>query len=102
MKINEFIPNQTIEMLNKATSKTNADQKEDSKQFTSILKEELNNVNDKQVENQQMVQQYINGGDVDMHDLMISSQEAKLSLQLAVEVRNKLVDAYNELNRMQL
>lgn len=102
MKINEFIPSQTINMLNKATSKTDVDKNENPKQFTNILKEELNNVNDKQVQNQQMLQKYINGGDVDMHDLMISSQEAKLSLQLAVEVRNKLVDAYNELNRMQL
>lgn len=102
MKINEFIPNETINMLNKATLKTDVDQNENSKQFTNVLKEELNNLNNKQVENQQMLQKYINGGDVDMHDLMISSQEAKLSLQFAVEIRNKLVDAYNELNRMQL
>jgi flagellar hook-basal body complex protein FliE len=38
------------------------------------------------------------GGDV--HDAMIAMQRADLSLQMTVQVRNKLMNAYNEIMRM--
>ena len=37
---------------------------------------------------------------VDVHDAMIALQRAELSLQLAVQVRNKLVQAYQDIMRM--
>jgi flagellar hook-basal body complex protein FliE len=37
-----------------------------------------------------------------MHDVMLSAQEAQLSMQLMIEVRNKIYEAYQELNRVQL
>jgi flagellar hook-basal body complex protein FliE len=36
----------------------------------------------------------------DVHDAMIALQRAELSLQLAVQIRNKLVQAYNDIMRM--
>lgn len=36
------------------------------------------------------------------HDVMISMEEARMNLMLAVEVRNRVVEAYQELIRMQL
>ena len=42
------------------------------------------------------------GEDIAVHDLMLSLEQARLSLQFAVEVRNKLVEAYQEMLRMQL
>jgi len=38
--------------------------------------------------------------DTDVHDAMIALQRAELSLQLAVQIRNKLVQAYNDIMRM--
>jgi flagellar hook-basal body complex protein FliE len=43
----------------------------------------------------------IAGGQVDSHDVMIAAQEASLAFELMLEVRNKLVEAYQELMRMQ-
>lgn len=49
-----------------------------------------------------IIQIYIQGDNTDIHNVMLSTEEAKMSLELAVQVRNKIVDAYQELNRMQL
>ena len=38
----------------------------------------------------------------DVHDYMIASTEAQLATQLTVAVRNKAVDAFNEIMRMQV
>lgn len=45
---------------------------------------------------------YAVGGDVAPHELMIAMEQAKLSLQFAVEVRNRVVEAYQELARLQV
>lgn len=42
------------------------------------------------------------GGDVDLHDVMISAEKASVALQLTLQVRNKLVEAYQEVMRMQV
>ncbi|KYH35081.1 flagellar hook-basal body complex protein FliE [Clostridium tepidiprofundi DSM 19306] len=70
--------------------------------FLSVFKEKLDDVNEKQIHAEKTTQEFIEGGNVDIHQVMISTQEAKLSLELAVEIRNKLVDAYKEISRMQI
>jgi flagellar hook-basal body complex protein FliE len=42
------------------------------------------------------------GGNVPLHKAMIAVEEASVSFQLMVEVRNKLLDSYQELMRMQV
>lgn len=42
------------------------------------------------------------GGPVDLHDVMIAMEKADISLQMLVQVRNKTVDAYQEIMRMQI
>ena len=42
------------------------------------------------------------GKDVQVHDVMISMEEARMGLMFMVEVRNRAVEAYQELMRMQL
>lgn len=48
------------------------------------------------------LQAYATGAPISTHELMISMEQAKISMQVAVEVRNRLVDAYQELFRMQV
>jgi flagellar hook-basal body complex protein FliE len=44
----------------------------------------------------------LSGQNVSLHQAMISMQEANVSFQLMVEVRNKLLESYQELMRMQI
>jgi flagellar hook-basal body complex protein FliE len=81
-------------------NKNDNSDKKDS--FISVFKEKLHNVNEKQIEAEKATEKFIKGESVDIHQVMISTQEAKLSLELAVEIRNKVVNAYKEINRMQI
>lgn len=42
------------------------------------------------------------GEDIPIHDVMISMERARLDLMLVAEVRNRVIEAYQELTRMQL
>lgn len=70
--------------------------------FDDVISQAINKVNSTQLESNNMIESLIKGEDVSMHDVMLSMQEAQISTQLMLEVRNKLFDAYKELNAVQL
>lgn len=69
--------------------------------FSQVLKGELDKVNDKQIQSENVVQGYISG-EKDIHEVMVATEEAKLSLELALQIRNKLINVYEEFNKMQV
>jgi len=75
---------------------------EAQKQFSAFLKEALNTVNEEQVQADRLTEKLVRGENVDLHQVMIASQKASISLQLALEIRNKAVEAYQEMMRMQI
>ncbi|MBU3159043.1 flagellar hook-basal body complex protein FliE [Clostridium frigoris] len=91
-------------VLNDAkTSAANTDNSSTSGiSFLDTLKEKLDVVNDKQIESDDITQSFIKGDETDIQKVMLSTAEAKLSLETAVQIRNKLVDAYDAFNRMQI
>ena len=70
--------------------------------FDDVISQAINKVNSTQVESNNMIESLIKGEDVSVHDVMLSMQESQISTQLMLEVRNKLFDAYKELNGVQL
>ncbi|WHZ05413.1 flagellar hook-basal body complex protein FliE [Neobacillus sp. YX16] len=69
--------------------------------FSNVLQGYLNNV-DASVKQASNLTVKAAAGDVDnIHDLTISSQKAKLALELTVTVRDKAVESYQEIMRMQ-
>lgn len=104
MKINDFVPNgkifDSIKSLN--SDKQEETGTTDSNSFISMLKDKLDEVNNNQIAADNATESFVKGDSTDIHQVMLQGEEAKLSLELAVQVRNKLVEAYQELNRMQL
>ncbi len=70
--------------------------------FGDILKKSLAEVNAAQNNSDKLTGQLVTGEVQDVHEVMIASQKANLSLQMTVQVRNKVVEAYQEVMRMQL
>lgn len=70
--------------------------------FDDVISQAINKVNSTQIESNNMIESLIKGEDVSVHDVMLSMQESQISTQLMLEVRNKLFDAYKELNGVQL
>ena len=66
------------------------------------MKDALNKVNEQQVQTDQLTEKLVKGENVDLHQVMIAAQKASISLQLALEVRNKVIEAYQEMMRMQI
>lgn len=75
---------------------------ENSSEFINFLKEALNRVNDLQKDYENKVNDFLLGNDVNVHELMISAEKARLSLELTVQIRNKAIEAYQEIMRMQI
>ena len=69
--------------------------------FSDMLDQAVFNVDQLQSEANQKVGAMLGGNSADVHDAMIAVQKADLSFQLMMQVRNKVVQAYQEVERMQ-
>lgn len=70
--------------------------------FSSMIGNTLNVVNDNISSAEHATKVYALDGSIPTHELMLHLEKAKFSLHIAVEVRNRLVEAYSELTRMQI
>ncbi|KJR98224.1 MAG: flagellar hook-basal body protein FliE [Peptococcaceae bacterium BRH_c4a] len=72
------------------------------KSFGQMLLNALDNVNNAQVKSDDITKKFLVGDIQDIHQVTIAAEQARLMLQLAVEVRNKVIEAYQEISRMQV
>ena len=70
--------------------------------FSNLLGDFVNEVNTKQQAAGDAISGLMSGKNVSLHQAMISMEEASVSFQMMVEVRNKLLDSYQEMMRMQI
>lgn len=98
MRINEFTPD--VKIFKSIEGKLENKQK--PLDFQNLIKEKLNLLNKKQIISEQITENFIKGNEKNVHNVMIAASEAKMSLDMAIEVRNKVVEAYQELNRIQI
>ncbi|WP_158540625.1 flagellar hook-basal body complex protein FliE [Romboutsia weinsteinii] len=80
----------------------NKNEENKNNKFSEIISGVINNVNNSQVNANNMVNSFIKGEDVSMHNVMLAVEESQISMQLLIEMRNKLVEAYQEVNKVQL
>lgn len=75
---------------------------ESQKRFATFLADSLNQVNSAQVQSDVATEKLANGEKIDLHEVMIASQKASITLQTTLEIRNKVIEAYQEVMRMQV
>lgn len=74
--------------------------KPDAKGFQDVLKEAISKVDKVNNEAEQAIVDLAKGGDIT--EAVIAMQKADMSFQVMLEVRNKLLDAYHEVMRMNI
>ena len=80
---------------NSATSST-------QKSFADTLKDAIGSVNDMQKSSDKAAQELATGRTDNVADVMIATEKADIALKLMVQVRNKIIDAYQDVMKMQV
>jgi flagellar hook-basal body complex protein FliE len=75
---------------------------EDTHTFKNIMMGYLDDVNTLQHDADAQIQRLIAGETEDLHQVMLAMDEAETSFEMMMEIRNKLVQAYQELIKMQV
>ena len=83
-------------------SKSVTKKNDDGNSFSDMLKGSVDKVNTMQNEADQAVQDLLVGKDQNIHQVMIAVEKANLSLQMMMQVRNKIMSAYEEIMRTQV
>jgi flagellar hook-basal body complex protein FliE len=77
-------------------------QSNSSVSFGDFLKEALNDTANLQIESNKLSNDLIAGNIDNLHTVMIESEKADIALQLTLQLRNKILDAYKEIMNMQV
>lgn len=68
--------------------------------FGNLLKDQLKEVNTLQQTATEAKETFAVGGQIELHQVMIASQKAELAMELTMQVRNKMIQAYQEISHM--
>ena len=92
----------TNSILNNLNISNTTEEKTNGTSFSNVLSDAISKVNDSEVNANNKIESLIKGEDVEMYEVMLAMQESVLSLQALIEVRNKTVEAYQEISKLQL
>ena len=70
--------------------------------FADTLNQAISNVNELQLQSDRKVQELATGKTDDVANVMITAEKADIALRAMVQVRNKIIDAYQEIMKMQV
>ena len=70
--------------------------------FANVLANQVKDVNTMQVDANDMVHSLLTGGDVNEAEVLTAVQKADLAFRMLLQVRNKLIEAYREVQQIQI
>ncbi|HEW92846.1 MAG TPA: flagellar hook-basal body complex protein FliE [Thermotogaceae bacterium] len=70
--------------------------------FKELLKNAIDNVNELQKQADKLSNDFATGKISNIHEVIIAAEKASLSLKLTTEVRNRIVESFREIMRMQI
>jgi len=101
MNINPLPPN-LVHLFNTEPVSMDSNRSDGSNGFADIMTEAFRTVNQTDAADRASTLQLLMGEADDLSGILIDAQKAELSLQLALQIRNKVIDAYNEVMRMSI
>ena len=93
-QISNLITNFGSSNANKSTASSGS--------FTDVLNDAISNAQDTEQAVQAQNAQVLTGETDDLHTPIVEAQKAELALNLAIQIRNKVVSAYNDVMNMQV
>ncbi|MFQ6604296.1 MAG: flagellar hook-basal body complex protein FliE [Fidelibacterota bacterium] len=93
----QILPKAIIEKTNEGGEKTDGPE---SPSFATAIRDFIETVNDKQAAAAEKVTAVVEGKSESISEAMATMEESRISFQLLVEIRNKLLDSYKEIQRM--
>jgi flagellar hook-basal body complex protein FliE len=91
---------ENISLARKPETTTGQKRAERSGEFQELLKGYMNEVNALQLKAEELDRQLAAGTLENIHEATIAAEKAALALELTIEIRNKVVEAYQEIMRM--
>jgi flagellar hook-basal body complex protein FliE len=73
----------------------------ESSSFSEVFTRVLNDASQLQTDSRNLIEAFVRGEPVELHQVMAAAEEAAISLEFLVEIRNKLTDAYRAVMNMQ-
>lgn len=70
--------------------------------FSKVLEDSINKIDSYQKTADDKIISFIKGNESEVHNVMIAMEEAKLTMQTAIEIRNKVIEAYKEISNIQI
>lgn len=70
--------------------------------FANYLKDALTKASDLEKESTALTESFAAGNTDNIHQVLIAAEKAQVALQFTMQIRNKIMDAYNEIMRMQI
>ena len=77
-------------------------QKDNGTGFAELLKNSIDDVNALQQQSSEMKSKLVTGEITDLHQVTIAAEKSSLAFQLSLQIRNKVIEAYQEIMRMQV
>lgn len=97
MKVDELNLQRQLQMQLIQKQKTDVE----GESFLDTLNKLIQDVSETHKESAKLAEDFIKGEPVELHEVMIAAEKAKTSFQLLLEIRNRFIDFYREVLRMQ-
>lgn len=91
-----------IAPIKRLSAQVKFDEFRSTNNFGAVMKTAMHNLNDVNLQAKEKIEDFVSGANPAIHDVMLTTEKAGMAMDLALQVRNKLVDAYNDIIRMQI
>ena len=79
-----------------------ANEAKENKEFSNVLSDAIDYIEETEEQSDAATEALLTGESDDVHTALIASQKAEIAVSYAVQIRNKMIEAYNDIMNMQV